>query len=420
MPTGQGTGEGPARFWRDTLWLNAGALAAGLGNVLYHVVVARLLGPAAYGVLAGLGTVVTLLELPVAAVAVVFTRAGESPRTFGRTAALALALGALLGLAAAAAAGRLAAVFRLPVGLLRLAGLAVVPAFLYGVAVGVLQWAGRFVPVGVLLALDAVSRAGGAGITALAGWGLTGLVALMPVLTAAVTGFAVVLARRALGRAAGEGRIRHGGLGRAGWVGLMITVMTTADVLVVKHALPPVAAGLYSGLATLGRAPAYFSGAIGAVLLSTAQRDPARGPAYLARALALTAALGLAGLAVYAAAGPPIVRLTLGTAFFPLLPYVVGFTAAMGVQGLVVVLLYYEAAAGGRLLVGLATAGTVAWLAALWTVGSLSALVHRSVGIWGLTVLAMGLGAVRHRKPPLPGGPGTRLPGAKPQERVGR
>lgn len=389
--------EGTARFWRDTLWLNAGAVAAGIGNVLYHVVVARFLGPAAYGELVGLGTVVTLLELPVTVVAVVYTRTGEAPRTFARTAARALALGAAVWLAAALAAGRIAAVFQLPEGLIRLAALAVLPAYLYGVAVGVLQWAGRFVLVGALIALEAAGRAAGAGLTAVAGWGLAGLVALVPALTAGATALTVALARHAIGRAAQEGVPRHGGVGRAGLVGMLVTFMTTADVLVVKHALPPVAAGLYGGLATLGRAPAYFSGAIGTVLLSNAQRDPARGPAYLGRALGLTGALGLAGLAVYAAAGPWIVRLTLGAAFAPLTPYVVGFTAAMTVEGIVVVLLYYGAAAGGRHLVAVAGAGALAWLGGLWAVRSLAALVHRSAWIWALTCLAMLALIVRRR-----------------------
>jgi O-antigen/teichoic acid export membrane protein len=378
-----------ARFWRDTLWLNAGAAAAGIGNVLYHVVVARFLGPAAYGELVGLGTVVTLLELPVTVLAVVYTRAGEGPRTFRRTAAYALACGAGVWAATAAVAGRIAAVFDLPQALVRLAGLAVLPAYLYGVAVGVLQWAGQFALVGVLVALEAAARAAGAALSAAVGLGLVGLVALIPALTAAATALAVSLARRAAAGAAREGVRRHSGLARASLVGVLVTFMTTADVLVVKHALPPVAAGLYGGLATLGRAPAYFSGAIGTVLMSNTQRDPDQGPAFLGRALSLTAALGVVGLLLYAVLGPWIVRLTLGAAFAPLLPYVEGYTAAMTLEGLVVVLLYYGAAAGGRALAAVAAAGSLGWLAALWTVPSLAALVDRTSWTWASTCLVM-------------------------------
>src|SRR5579875_852718 len=150
------------RFLRDNLLLNAGALTAGVANVLYHVVVARMLGPVSYGVLTALGTVVLLLEVPVSVLALVYTRRGSHPRRLRSLNVRLLMGGAGVWIVLAVWRRPVAGLFHLPPGLVMLFGLAVVPAYAYGLNVGVLQWAGRFGWAGAAIAWDAVGATVGA------------------------------------------------------------------------------------------------------------------------------------------------------------------------------------------------------------------------------------------------------------------
>ncbi len=376
------------RFWRDNVLLDGGALVAGVANALYHVVVARMLGPLQYGILAALGTIVLLLEIPVAMIALVYTRQGSSPRRLWALNLRWVVVGCLVWALVFWSAPTLGRVFSLPSGLVVLFSLAIVPAYAYGVNLGVMQWAGRFMWAGALIAWDAVGRTLGAVVAYIGSMGLYGLIFVGPLVTLADGVVSWVGSRHAARYARAEGLTSFGGLPNAAVVGALALVMTSADVLAAKHALLPRAAGFYGGLATLGRAPVYFASAVGTVLLSTSQREPRAGWHYLWYSLAVMAALGGLGLGLYATAGHFLILATLGARFLPMARELVPYTTAMVLESFLLVALYYGAARGRWELTAIGAATFTAWMAAIWTAHRLDQVVA-----WSLVIMLAGAGA---------------------------
>lgn len=339
-----------------------------------------MLGPEEYGVLSGLGTVVLVIQAPVSIVALVYTRRGAEPRSLTPLNLWWGALGVALWLVMWAGAGFLAETFHLPKPLVIIYGLAVIPGFAFGVNVGVLQWAARFVWVGGLSVLDSFGRTSGAAISYLGRWGIKGLVMLSPAVSVGAWIVSWRGAQRAVRLARREGLPAFGGLWNAGVVGMIVLLISSTDVLAAKHALSPHAAGLYSGLATMGRAPMFFAGAVGTVLLSSTQRDPARGTYYLARSMAILVLLSFVGLLVYSVLGPELVTLALGPRFLPLVPLLVQFTLAMSLQALALVGLYYGAARSWALPTGIGAASLVVWVAIIWNTHHLTTVISETTG----------------------------------------
>jgi O-antigen/teichoic acid export membrane protein len=385
--------EAEPRFWRDNTLLNAGALLAGVANVLYHVIVARMLGPVNYGVLTALGTVVLVAEIPVSVVALVYTRRGARPGDLGRLNLRYVLAGFAMWTLLALFRIPVSRLFHLPPGLLILFGLAVVPAYAYGLNVGLLQWAGQFAWAAAAIAWDAVGATLGALGTYLGGFGLLGLVVVGPLVSLTDIAVSWVGARTGVRFAASRGLASFGALWNAGGVGMLALVLTSADVLAAKHALPPRAAGYYGGLATIGRAPMFFAGSIGTVLLSSTQRSPERGPRYLFYSIMAMLGLGVLGMGLYALGGPLVIQIALGARFLPIARELLPYTAAMVGQGLIVIALYYGAARGRTALTVFGLMVFLAWMAAIWVGPTLPVIVDWTVAIMGIGALGSLLGA---------------------------
>ncbi len=373
--------------------MNGAGLAAGVLNALYHVVVARMLGPVSYGTLSALGTLALLLQTPVSIISLVYTRRGAGPSEVWRHAAGWVAAGTALWLALFAVSGPVAELFHLPPDLVVVTGLTVVPALAYGAFDGILQWAASFGWVGTLTVLDSLTRTLGAFATYAWRLGLTGLIVFGPLTALTDVVVAWFGVRRAVRWATRQGLPHFSGLINAGGVGVLALVLTSTDVLVAKHGLPPRAAGYYSGLATMGRAPVFFAGAVGTVLLSSAQRDPGRARYYLVRSLVLVGALGTIGVLVYVAAGHLAVSLMLGPRFLPMLPQLVVYTAAMTMQSAILVGLYYGASKNWRIPTVAAAVGFLAWMGLLWTSHHLDPLILRTIWVMA-AILVLVLGSV--------------------------
>lgn len=369
--------------------MNGSALIAGILNALYHVVVARMLGPEEYGVLSGLGTVVLVIQAPVSIVALVYTRRGARPQALRPLNLWWGALGVMLWLAMWAGSGFLAATFHLPQALVIVYGLAIIPGFAFGMNVGVLQWAARFLWVGGLSVLDSFGRTSSAVVTYLGRWGLQGLVILSPVVSLVAWAVSWRGAHRAVRLARKEGLPDFGGLWNAGMVGMIVLLISSTDVLAAKHALSAHAAGLYSGLATMGRAPMFFAGAVGTVLLSSTQRDPARGTYYLARSMAILVLISLLGLVIYSLWGPELVTLALGPRFLPLVPLLVQFTLAMSLQALGLVGLYYGAARNWPVPTVIGAMSLVVWVALIWSAHHLPTVISETTSAMLVMMIAV-------------------------------
>lgn len=390
------------RFWRDNLWLNGGGVVAGLSNVGYHVIVARMLGPLNYGVLQGLGALAVVVQAGVSLVTLVYTRRGAKPSEFLRLNGMWLLAGGALYGVLVLFAGSLASLFRLPRPALEIFMLVLVTSLLAGANVGLIQWAAEFLWAGALTALAAVGRLVGAVAAAVTRAGLAGLVIATPAIGVLTASGAFWAARLSVARGARSGLRSHGGLLNAGIVGSVTLLLTSADVLAAKHSLTGTAAGLYSGLTTMGRAPTYFAGAVGTVLLSATQRDPGRGRPYLWRSLVLVTGLAAMGLGIYRLRGTWLIRLALGARFLPLAPHLLLFSTAMALQSVEIVLLYYAAARNWPVVTVVGVIGFLGWMGIVWTTPVLGVLIGRTV--WAMALQLAGTAvatawAERHTRP---------------------
>ena len=355
---------------RAALLVVPAVLAGNLVGYLFTVVVARQLGPAAYGALGGLLAIVIALAVPGMALQLVVARRVALDRRRGAgipeaaVLGLALRLGIALGVPALAAAPLFSGYLHLgslgPPAWLAV-NLALLPP-LFAVS-GLLQGGERFgVLTGVLLLVAAGKLPLGVALVA-AGYGVEGALAGVAAGTLAAVLLGVAAGGPASRRPTPAGEEPTGGLGpevAAATVGVLgLVALTNLDVLLARHYLPAADSGLYAAGSVVAKVTYWAPLAGLMVVFPRLAADGAR-RALLRRAGAGTLAFGAlcaAGSAVlaawpalvpfgraYAAVGPDLpLFATLGTAF-----------------ALVQLLLFSDIAARGRRSpwpVGLAVAG---------------------------------------------------------------
>jgi len=204
---------------------------------------------------------------------------------------------------------------------------------------GILQGAELFVPYAISLVLEAVLKvvlavaivALGFGLNgALSGWLIGAGIALAYTLFAGVVRFA-----RA---SSGCYRIDYRRIGIATFgtvvAGLLLALMQFSDVVIVKHFLDPVQAGLYAAAALAGRMLFLLVNFVPIVLLPHAVRaaqtqgSPQK---ILAKALAVIVVLSGIGLVCYAVAPGLIVGTLAGSAFRPAAPLLFPYAIAAAI-----------------------------------------------------------------------------------------
>jgi O-antigen/teichoic acid export membrane protein len=355
---------------RAALLVVPAVLAGNLVGYLFTVVVARQLGPAAYGALGGLLAIVIALAVPGMALQLVVARRVALDRRRGAgipeaaVLGLALRLGIALGVPALAAAPLFSGYLHLgslgPPAWLAV-NLALLPP-LFAVS-GLLQGGERFgVLTGVLLLVAAGKLPLGVALVA-AGYGVEGALAGV----AAGTLAAVLLGVAACGPArrppTPAGEEPTGGLGpevAAATVGVLgLVALTNLDVLLARHYLPAADSGLYAAGSVVAKVTYWAPLAGLMVVFPRLAADGAR-RALLRRAGVATLAFGAlcaAGSAVLAA-WPALVPF--GRAYAAVGPDLPLFAALGTAFALVQLLLFSDIAARGRRSpwpVGLAVAG---------------------------------------------------------------
>lgn len=313
-----------------TLLLVFGLLANAVGYV-YQLAMGRMLGPAAFGVLAAVLAALTLFEtlLPALQMNVAYhvaalrqSRPPDALALVARVARLsvvagfalgAVAWGAVLALSPGTAdAGAVAAIVAIHVATW-------LPASVF---VGVLQGEQRFFSLGVVTLAAALARfglavalvAGGAGVVGAMGGG-----AARPTLI-------LVACLALVGAASLRPRPRARALERSffslSWLlvfGLLIyAAMTTIDILAAARWFPTEDAGAYAGMAVIGKTILFVSAAAGNVFFPEASERIAEGTdtrPLLARALALVIGISLAATLVLAIAPEMVARLGLGESY---------------------------------------------------------------------------------------------------------
>jgi len=343
---------------RAALLVVPAVLAGNLVGFLFTVVVARQLGPAAYGALGGLLAIVIALAVPGMALQLVVARRVALSRRCGTgipesaVLGLALRLGVALGVPALAAAPLLSGYLHLgslgPPAWLAV-NLALLPP-LFAVS-GLLQGGERYgVLTGVLLLVAAGKLPLGVALVA-AGYGVEGALAGVAAGTLAAVLLGVAACVPARRRPAPAVVDRGGGLGpevAAATVGVLgLVVLTNLDVLLARHYLPAADSGLYAAGSVVAKVTYWAPLAGLMVVFPRLVADRAR-RALLRRAGAATLAFGAlcaAGSAVLAA-WPALAPF--GRAYVAVGPDLPLFAALGTAFALVQLLLFSDIAARGR------------------------------------------------------------------------
>lgn len=357
-------------LWQASGLLFAMLMANNACNYLFHALVSRTLGPGEYGAFVSMLALLTVLSIPSQALQTVMARRVSVAEVAGRHAESAglarrlllrvLAVGAVLGLALVLVRGWVAEFFRLSSAWPLVAvGMTVLVMLATPVLRGALQGAQRFGQLGANLLADGLGRLLIGGLLLALGLGTAGAVGA----SAAGCGLALALAFLALrsffqaspAEAASPEPMAgfYAELLPATAVFGAFLLLSTLDVLAVKHYFPPEGAGYYSAASIVGKAFLFLPLAVANVLFPkvSARRAQAQPAFPLLRHSLLITALALAGCAALVWwLAPWIVWTLFGRAFVQPMTLTLarGFSLAFTPLALVYLLIQYHLAAENR------------------------------------------------------------------------
>ena len=355
--------------------LFVGGMLAGVGGFIYHLLAARLLGPALYGEVASLvsaylvGNGITfVITLVLARYAATLEARGSSSalhHLMVRTSKLmivpsVLAL-ALLGVLAPLGADFLHLHSWVPVLWMLLA---MVMIWQVGVPRGMLQGMQRFAALSVNQSVEMLMRVGLLVILLIAGFGVTG--AMVAVLAGAIVGYSAgMYTLRDILAAPGE-RVRLRTMASfaitaaVGTLGILF--LYNNDVILAKHYLSAHDAGIYGGLNKIETIIYFGTLSVSQVLYprvveAIAKDDHPGRLAFLSAGIVL--AMGAVAVAVFAVAPRLIVTILYGPKFLVAAQYMV----PIGLIGLALslnnLLVYFFMAAHDRVFMPLLLAGVI-------------------------------------------------------------
>lgn len=337
---------------RQQLGVAGAQWVAGVGNLVFALVAARVLAPGEFAELGAFLSGYVLLHLPAAGIGAGAALSPSGLRQQRRRLGIGgLAIGALL----AAASPLLARTFDLPLPVVLALAAAAPGAGLLG-----LERGSRFGTGGHRrIAAGLVTEPAGRLVIGVAAAVLVGSVGAAAAVTAA--GYLSLLVTSGLpGRAAATSAIAETAVAHPGRTATTITfglfaVLQQQDLLVAKARLGDDAAGAFAMISTAGGAVAFATATIPLALLPLAGRS--RQADRLA--VGLTAAIGAAATAVAFAAGQPLLATLFGDGFEAAAAPFPAYVAAMGLLGIGRVLAARRCAAGDHRHVVAATVATV-------------------------------------------------------------
>jgi O-antigen/teichoic acid export membrane protein len=364
-----------SRLVRQNLVLFVGGMFAGVGGFVYHLLAARLLGPAVYGEVASLvsaylvGNGITyVITLVLARYAATLEAAGNSSalhhlmvRTSKLMVVPSVVALALLGVLAPLGADFLHLKSWVPVLWMLLA---MVMIWQVGVPRGMLQGMQRFAALSVNQSVEMIVRVSLLVILLLVGLGVTG--AMVAVLAGAAVGYAAgMYTLRDILAAPGE-RVRlrtMAGFALTAAVGTLgILFLYNNDVILAKHYLNAHDAGIYGGLNKIETIIYFGTLSVSQVLYPRVVEAIAKDD-HPARLLFLSAgivlALGAVAVGLFAVAPKLIVSILYGDKFLVAARYMV----PIGLIGLTLslnnLLVYFFMAAHDRVFMPILLAGVL-------------------------------------------------------------
>jgi O-antigen/teichoic acid export membrane protein len=391
----------------------------GAGNMGFHVVVSRLLGPAAYGAFGSLLAVLTLMTVPASGFQTLVTARAARVVESGRVPDGQVLLGRALTLGAL---GTVVMLVASPViqGLLRLDSiwpalwLALYCIPLAGTVVpwGLLCGRGRFGTVGAIAVTSTVVRLSMAVLFIKAGLGVSGAVAASVVSDGLQALALHIASRRGMREEPAAVSLRLGAKSSVGGVTAYwgLWLLTGIDTIAARQLLDPVASGRYSAAATAVHGALYGAHAISlASLPAFAAVDERNARRSLIRALLITAVLTIPAMVAMTVLSPWLVPLVFGSTFqVPIL--VIALIACATVQiALLWVLVQYHIARAWR---GIGAAWIGIPIAALGAVLWHTGLLSLAVVMLPATAVPLGFAAwwALRRRPAVEAVAGPRMP----------
>ena len=359
-------------------------LVAGVGNLAFVLVAARVLAPASFAAVAAFVAVHTLVHLPGFALG---AGAAVDPHRTQRIVRLSLVVTAPLAIATALAARPLSEVLGLPAGMVLALAVALPGAPVLGLLRGAAYgWREHRVVAGSLLLEPAVRLSIGAALAVAAG----PVAAAFGVVLAAYVATAFLVRSGVAGvhpsAAAPEEHAPSAtgvGLGTAGWATgafFAFVALQQQDLIIANRVLSASDAATFAVVSTIGGAVAFASATLPLVVLPAGEHRRER----VRVALGAAVALAVAALVVAAVAGPEMLRVVVGhplPAARALLPPYLG---AMGLLGIARVM------AANRLRgERAATTGVVVTIVAAAHTAALLLFSHSVGGVVTITTLAM-------------------------------
>jgi O-antigen/teichoic acid export membrane protein len=318
---------------RDGLVLTAATALMNLTNWLYHTVMSRMLGPVDYGGLGALLGLLFVLTVPVSTIqmglSAFVARARAEERESSVAGVLAVHLKYFLGagvaafVALAGLSGWLMRAMQLDTALpVVITGTVIISWAVLPVLRGILQGLQRFRALGASLVCEAVVKLALGFVLVRAGMGLSGAVAGISLGALGAT-VLTALALWPWGRSGQETgahefrEILKALVPYAVTLGCF-TILTQADVVLVKALFPPKEAGLYTAASTGGKIVLYLTAALPMVMLPEMARRHTTGEdgrQVLRRGLLYGGVAGGALVAAYFVAPVPIISLLFGRAY---------------------------------------------------------------------------------------------------------
>ena len=347
----------PAGIVRNNAIFFVGGVVAGVFGYAFHFVVGRLLGPAAYSVVASAVAAVYLLTLPSLVIQLIGVRFTSVAVAHGDDRALrpllallsliSLGLGLLVALVFGFGLGPLAGF--LHIADLRIVGVLAIST-LTGMLVstnrGILQGLQRFGILSVNLVIDGVAKLAVAAALIIAGLGpvgaVIGLVAGPIVAYLQSLGTLRRLPRGTPGRPIEIGQLaRYAAPAAIAVVG--VTYLFNIDVVLARHYLSARDAGIYAAGAVLARAVYFLGLTVAAVMFPEVATRHARDQGHFRvvdLSLLFLAAVGIAMIAAYLLV-PALVLLPYGNQFDAVRPYLGPFAVALTLLAIANLLVNY-------------------------------------------------------------------------------
>lgn len=367
---------------RNASILFIATMAGNVANYSFQFIMGRSLSVEDYGAMNALLSVSTTITLPASAIMMVMAKYASVYAATGRdgglsslyrgsltrVSMLAVAVTGLFLILAPAIRDYLHISDLIPVILL---SVGILGSFLMTVNLGIMQGVQRFYWLGAGIGLGGVLRLAAGVLLVYLGAGLDG--AILATVLPAIFIFLITLVPLYNHLGGTDRGFSHDNILRYSVPVFIssgaIAFFSNVDLVMAKHYLDPVDAGLYASVAVLGKTMLYIPSSFALALFPmVSSADLANGDSFriLDKALICTALIGIAGLAVFALFPDLVIGLLFGQRFVGAESYLKYYAFAMTLMSVLSILISFNLARGSTQFVYSLAAGCVMTVAAIW------------------------------------------------------